>query len=189
MKEDRKMAEKRVWASIQKIAGDAGRKCGWEYLGNPCTAKRINNLMIGFQENPFQPGFYGIRIPIGEMDGLQVNVLIENQKELIIGIQTEQILDGDANSLAFDAYRAMLGKLAESQSGWNLDSPGWLAWKTPEVRLNFSSVSNRAFQDIVLNRDNSEALYLIMEEISDILQEISEIVINREIEVYGTVVN
>lgn len=189
MKEDRKIAEKRVWMSIQKVAGDSGRACGWEYLGNPCTQKKIHTLMAGFHENPFQPGFYGIRIPIGEIDGLQVNVLIENQKELIIGVQTEPARDGDPNGQTFDAYRAMLGKLADSQSGWNLESPGWLAWKTPEIRLNFSSSSNRAFQDIILNRDNSEALYLISEEISDILREISDIVINREIEVYGTVSN
>jgi hypothetical protein len=189
MKEDRKIAEKRVWTSIQKVAGDSGRKCGWEYLGTPCSTKRIHDLMAHFHENPFKPGFYGIRIAIGEIDGLQVNVLIENQKELIIGIQTEPVQDGETDSQAFDAYRAMLGMLAESQTGWNLDAPGWLAWKTPEVRLNFSSVNNRAFQDIILNRDNSEALYLITEEISDILQELSDILMNQEIQVYGNVVN
>ncbi|MFH0762114.1 MAG: hypothetical protein V2A67_11490 [Bacteroidota bacterium] len=189
MKEDRKIAEKRVWMSIQKVAGEAGRKTGWEYLGNPCTAKRINDLMLNFHENPYQPGFYGIRIPMGEVGGLQVSVLIENQKELIIGIQTELAQTGNTDVQAYEAYRAMLGRFAESQNGWNLDSPGWLAWKTPEVRLNFRSVSNRAFQDIIRNRDNSEALYLITEEISDILREISDIVVNREIEVYGTVIN
>ena len=189
MKQERTLAEKRFWQAIRQVAAESGLKSGWVHLGTPCSIREVADLMDRFQEDRQLPGFYGIRIPMGDIGGLTVSLLIENQRELIIGIQVEQQDDGLADDLSFETYQGILQKMSASQHGWNFDSPGWLAWKTPAVRLDFRSRQNKAFQDIIRNRDNSEALYLISEEISDIIRDMSEMVLDKEKAKYGAVVN
>jgi len=176
MKDERKNAERKFWQSIARMAQESGRKSEWEYLGYSCSTKRIYDLIGRFHQDPLQRGFYGMRIPVGEVGGMQVNLIIENQKELIFGIQLDQQGEGSDEDGSFETYRELFDGLAGSGRDWNFDSPGWLAWKTPEIRLNFRSYNNRAFEDIMVNEENSEALYLIAEEVSDLLEEVSQVV-------------
>jgi hypothetical protein len=187
MKEERTNAEKRFWQTVSKIAMESGLEPGWEYLGLPCSRKRINEMIERFQEDSSAPGFYGVRIPLGELNGLNINVLIENQKELIIGIQTEDSSES-GNNVSIEAFRDLMVLLVNTGRSWNFEAPGWIAWKTTDIRLNFRSLFNRAFQDILLNKTDSEALYLIGEEIADILGEIREVMVKQNVE-YGTVIN
>lgn len=189
MNDERKNAEKRLWQSIARVAHDSGKEAGWEYLGYACSQKKIHDLVLKFHQDPRHPGFYGLRIPMGEVGGMKVSMILENQKELVIGIQTEEPEGNAAEPGAFDLYRDLCNRLSQSGRDWQLDSPGWLAWKTPEVRLNFRAVNNRAFQDIMQGRDNSEALYLITEEVTDLVEEISELIVNQKVVEYGTVAN
>lgn len=187
MKEERANAEKRFWQSLSKVAIESGLEPGWEHLGYSCSRKKMQELIERFQDDPSSPGFYGIRIPLGEVNGLNLNVLIENQKELIIGIQPEDSTV-PGNEFAFETFREMMVSLVNTGRSWNFEAPGWVAWKTTEIRLNFRSPFNKAFQDILLNKSNSEALYLIAEEVADILGEIREVIVNQKVE-YGTVIN
>jgi|GEM_PF-889778 len=189
MKQERTTAERRFWQAIKRVAVEHGRMTDWEYLGYPCSSRQVEDLMSNFHQDVHLPGFYGIRIPLGEISGLQVNMLIENQKELIIGIRVEQPENGCMGDQSYQTYQALLKRMESSQHGWNFDSPGWLAWKTPEVRLNFRAANNGAFRDMMINRDNSEALYLITEEIADIISDVSDLVRSHEKVGYGTVVN
>ncbi len=187
MKEERTNAEKRFWQMLMRIAVESGFEPGWAYLGYPCPRKRITELMERFHGDISFPGFYGIRIPLGEVNGTTLNLLIENQKELIVGIQAEDTaVQGSDKSV--DSLRSVMSMLVETGRQWDFEAPGWIAWKTTEIRLNFRSVLNRAFQDIMLMKSDSEALYLIGEEVSDILNEMKEIIFKQEVE-YGTVIN
>lgn len=187
MKEERTNAEKRFWQALSKIAMESGLEPGWEYLGYPCSRKRINELMERFHGDPSFPGFYGIRIPLGMVNGLNINVLIENQKELIVGIQVEDpVIPG--TEVSVETLKAMMVSLVNTGRSWDFEAPGWIAWKTTEIRLNFRSLFNKAFQDIILQKSDSEALYLIGEEVTDILSEIREVVLKHKVE-YGTVIN
>ena len=116
-----------------------------------------------------------------------LNVLIENQKELIIGIQPEDSAV-NGNEATIDIFREMMVSLVNTGRSWNFEAPGWVAWKTTEIRLNFRSLFNKAFQDILLQKSDSEALYLIGEEVADILEEIREVIFKQKVE-YGTVIN
>lgn len=187
MKEERANAEKRFWQVLSKIALESGLEPGWEYLGYSCSRKRVNELIERFHSDPTFPGFYGIRIPLGIVNGLIMNMLIENQRELIIGIQPEDALV-PGNEVTLEAFREIMVSLVNTGRSWNFEAPGWIAWKTTEIRLNFRSLVNRAFQDILLNQSNSEALYLIGEELADILREIREVIIQQKVE-YGTIIN
>jgi hypothetical protein len=189
MKDERKNAERKFWQSIARMAQESGRTSEWEYLGYTCSNRRIHELIGKFHQDPRQPGFYGMKIPVGEVSGMQVNLIIENQKELIFGIQLDQKNEATEPTESFFAYRDLFDRLANSGREWNFDSPGWLAWKTPEIRLNFRSYTNRAFEDIILHEDNSEALYLIAEEVSDLLEEVSQVVESNKTVEYGTLVN
>ena len=82
----------------------------------------------------------------------------------------------------------MMFSLLNTCRSWNFEAPGWVAWKTTEIRLNFRSLFNKAFLDIMLKKSNSEALYLIGEEVADILGEIRQVIIKQKVE-YGTVIN
>jgi len=187
MKEERTNAEKRFWQALSKVAVESGMEPGWEYLGYSCSRKKINELIDRFQDDTSSPGFYGIKIPLGEVNGLNLNMLIENQKELIIGIQPEDS-SVPGNAVTVDAFREIMVSLVNTGRSWNFEAPGWVAWKTTEIRLNFRSLFNKAFQDILLKKSDSEALYLIGEELSDILGEIREVMIKQKVE-YGTVIN
>ncbi len=187
MKEERANAEKRFWQALSGVAIESGLEPGWEYLGYSCSRKKMNELIERFQYDPSSPGFYGIRIPLGEVNGLNLNVLIENQKELIIGIQPEDSAV-PGNEATVETFRDMMVSLLNTGRSWNFEAPGWIAWKTTEIRLNFRSLFNKAFQDILLKKSNSEALYLIGEELADILGEIREVIIKQKVE-YGTVIN
>ena len=79
MKEERTQVEKRFWQSVTKVAMESGMEPGWEYLGYPCPRKRIGELMDRFHGDPAFPGFYGVRIPLGEYNGLKLSMIIENQ--------------------------------------------------------------------------------------------------------------
>jgi len=187
MKEERTNAEKRFWQTLSGIASASGLEPVWEHLGYSCSRKRIYELIERFQYDSSSHGFYGIKIPLGEVNGLQLNLLIENQKELIIGIQPEDsVIPG--NEVTVEAFREIMVLLVNTGRPWNFEAPGWVAWKTAEVRLNFRSLFNRAFQDILLKKSESEALYLIGEELADILGEVREVLMNQTVE-YGTVVN
>lgn len=187
MKEERANAEKRFWQALSGVAIESGLDPSWENLGYVCSRKRMNELIERFQGDPTSPGFYGIRIPLGEVNGLKMNMMIENQKELVIGIQFEDSAV-PGNEVAIDTFREMMVSLVNTGRSWNFEAPGWIAWKTTDIRLNFRSLFNKAFQDILLKKANSEALYLITEEVSDILGEISEVITKKKVE-YGTVIN
>ncbi|MFA5815025.1 MAG: hypothetical protein WC865_05345 [Bacteroidales bacterium] len=187
MKEERANAEKRFWQALSKVAIESGLEPGWEHLGYSCSRKKMNELIERFQDDPSSPGFYGIRIPLGEVNGLNLNMLIENQKELIIGIQPEDSTV-PGNEATVETFRDMMVSLVNTGRSWNFEAPGWVAWKTTEIRLNFRSLFNRAFQDIMLKKSDSEALYLIGEEVADILDEIRDVIIKQKVE-YGTVIN
>jgi hypothetical protein len=187
MKEERKHAEKRFWQSVSKIARESGIEPGWEHLGYSCSWKKMIELIDRFQDDPSSPGFYGMRIPLGEVNGLSLSVLIENQKELIIGIQPEDSPAPDSG-VTVETFREMMVSLVNTGRSWNYEAPGWVAWKTPDVRLNFRTLFNRAFQDIVLQGSDSEALYLIGEEVGDILNDIRQVILKQKVE-YGTVIN
>lgn len=187
MKEERTNAEKRFWQALSNVAIESGLEPVWEYLGYSCSRKKMNEMIERFQLDPSFPGFYGIRIPLGEVNGLNLNVLIENQKELIIGIQPDDS-NGPGTGATVDTFRDMMVSLVNTGRPWNFEAPGWLAWKTTEIRLNFRSLFNKAFQDIMLKKSDSEALYLIGEEVTDILDEIRDVIIKQKFE-YGTVTN
>jgi hypothetical protein len=187
MKEERASAEKRFWQTMVKVAVESGMEPGWEYLGYSCSRKRIGELMARFHGDPSFPGFYGLRIPLGEYNGLNLNLLIENQKELIVGIQVDDSTDNRLD-VTVDTMRSLMGMLGDTGRPWDFEAPGWIAWKTTEIRLNFRSVLNRAFQDIMMMKSDSEAMYLIGEEVGDILDEIREVIMKQEVE-YGTVIN
>jgi hypothetical protein len=187
MKEERANAEKRFWQALSKVAVGSGLEPGWEYLGYACSWKRIAELIDRFQDDQSAPGFYGIKIPLGEVNGLNLNVVIENQKELIIGIQPEDSVVPGAD-VTVETFREMMISLVNTGRAWNFEAPGWIAWKTTDIRLNFRSLFNKAFQDILLKKSNSEALYLITEEVADILAEINEVIVNQKVE-YGTFIN
>jgi hypothetical protein len=187
MKEERANAEKRLWQTISGIAMESGLEPQWESMGASCSRKKMNELIEKFQFDPQSHGFYGIRIPLGILNGMQINLLIENQKELIIGIQTEDSTM-PCDYTAIETFRDIMISLVNTGRSWNFEAPGWVAWKTTDIRLNFRSLFNKAFQDILLNKSNSEALYLIGEEVSDIVDEIREVIIKQKVE-YGTVVN
>lgn len=172
---------------LMRIAVESGFEPGWAYLGYPCPRKRITELMERFHGDISFPGFYGIRIPLGEVNGTSLNLLIENQKDLIVGIQADDAA-AEETVLTVDSLRSVMTRLGDTGRSWDFEAPGWIAWKTTEIRLNFRSVLNRAFQDIMLMKSDSEALYLIGEEVSDILSEMKEIIFKQEVE-YGTVVN
>ncbi len=181
MKEERANAEKRFWQVLSGIAIESGLEPCWEYMGYTCSRKRINELIERFHGDPTSPGFYGIRIPIGEVNGLKMNILIENQKELIIGIQPEDSpIPG--SDVSIDTFREIMVSLFNTGRSWDFEAPGWVAWKTTDVRVNFRSLFNKAFQDILLKKANSEALYLICEEISDILDEVREVLTKQNVE-------
>lgn len=187
MKEERTNAEKRFWQTISGVAIESGLDPAWEFMGYSCSRRKMNELIERFQYDPTNRGFYGIRIPLGDLNGLKINLLIENQKELVIGIQPEDAC-GSIAEATLDTFRDMMISLVNTGRSWNFESPGWVAWKTPDIRLNFRSLFNKAFQDIVLNKSNSEALYLIAEEVSDILGEVREVILKQKVE-YGAVVN
>lgn len=187
MKEDRTNAEKRFWNALSKIAIESGLEPGWEYLGYTCSKKRMNELIERFQGDPSMPGFYGIKIPLGEVNGLNLNLLIENQKELIIGVQSDDE-DDQSNPVGLEVIRELMVTLVNTGRYWDFEAPGWIAWKTAEIRLNFRSLFNKAFLDVMTNRADSEALYLISEEIADILGEIRQVITHKTFE-YGTVIN
>ena len=187
MKEERANAEKRFWHALSKVAMESGLEPGWEHLGYSCSRKKMNDLIERFQDDSSAHGFYGIKIPLGEVNGLNLNVLIENQKELIIGIQPEDSAVS-GNEATVDIFREMMVSLVNTGRSWNFEAPGWVAWKTTEIRLNFRSLFNKAFQDILLQKSDSEALYLIGEEVADILGEIREVIFKQKVE-YGTVIN
>ncbi|TSA34410.1 MAG: hypothetical protein D4R64_11880 [Porphyromonadaceae bacterium] len=187
MKKERANAEKRFWQALSKVAIESGLEPGWEYLGYSCSRKKMNELIERFQNDPSSPGFYGIRLPLGEVNGLNLNMLIENQKELIIGIQPEDS-GVPGNEATVETFRDMMISLVNTGRSWNFEAPGWIAWKTTEIRLNFRSLFNKAFQDIMLQKSDSEALYLIGEEVADILGEIREVIVKQKVE-YGTVIN
>lgn len=187
MKEERANAEKRFWQALSKVAVESGLEPGWEHLGYACSWKKICDLIDRFQDDPASHGFYGIRIPLGEISGLNLNMLIENQKELIIGIQPEDsAFPGSGDPV--DNFRDMMVTLVNTGRSWNYEAPGWIAWKTTDIRLNFRDLFNRAFQDMILKKSNSEALYLIGDELADILAEMREVIIKQKVE-YGTVIN
>jgi hypothetical protein len=187
MKEERTNAEKRFWQTLSRIAIESGLEPSWEYLGYSCSKKRLNDLIERFQGDPTSPGFYGIKIPMGEVNGLNLNLLIENQKELIIGIQPDDS-DRNENEMGMEAIREIMISLTNTGRSWNYEAPGWVAWKTTEIRLHFRSLFNKAFQDILLKKSDSEALYLIGEELADILGEVREVMFKQKVE-YGTVIN
>jgi hypothetical protein len=187
MKEERANAEKRFWQSISKIAIDAGLEPCWEYLGYTCSRKRMTELMERFQGDSSFPGFYGIRIPLGVVNGLNINVMIENQKELIIGVQVEDVFDQGLD-VGVDTLKDMMVTLVNTGRNWDFEAPGWIAWKTTEIRLNFRSLFNKAFQDIILKKADSEALYLIGEEVRDIIDEIREVIMKQKV-AYGTFIS
>lgn len=187
MKAERVLAEKRFWQSLVNIAMEAGLEPSWEYLGNSCSRRRMHELIERFHSDPASPGFYGIRIHLGAVNGLSMNMLIENQKELIIGIQPEDsIVTGNDGTL--EAMKDIMFTLVNTGRNWNYEAPGWIAWKTTEIRLNFRSLFNKAFQDMLLNKSNSEALYLIGEELADIISEVREVLTKQQVE-YGTITN
>lgn len=186
MKEERIVAEKRFWQVIATMALESGLEPEWEYLGTTCSRRRLHDLIERFQNDPTMPGFYGIRVTIGELNGIRVNVLIENQKDLIIGIQPDDS-PFQGNGVTLETYHDLMEELMATGRSWNYEAPGWIAWKTAGIHLNFRSLFNRAFQDILLKKSNSEALYLIAEEISDILSEIRNILIRQNV-VYGALI-
>jgi len=183
MQEEHTAAEKRFWNRVSKIAIESGFEPSWEYLGYACSKKRLNELIERFHGDSAAPGFFGVKIPLGEINGLYLNMLIENQKELIIGIQIEDS-DYPGNVITLDHVREVMQLLADSGRAWDFEAPGWIAWKTTEVRLNFRSVFNKAFQDILIKNAESEAMYLIGEEIADILAEFGRVTTRRTME-YG----
>jgi hypothetical protein len=188
MKEERTQVEKRFWQTVTKVAMESGFEPGWEYLGYPCARKRVTELMDRFHGDPSFPGFYGVRIPLGRYEGMKLSLLIENQRELVVGLQTEEDDSPEQEGGTLDTIRGLMQSLEGSGRMWNFEAPGWLAWKTTDIRLNFRSLYNKAFLDIMLNKSDSEALYLIGEEISDILEEVGEVVTKKTVE-YGTVIN
>jgi hypothetical protein len=185
MKEERANAEKRFWLTVSQIAMASGLEPEWEYLGYTISRKRINELMERFHGDSSFPGFYGVRIPMGVINGLNINVLIENQKELIIGIQVEDAMVPGSN-VSIETLKEMMVSLFNTGRSWDFEAPGWIAWKTPEIRLNFRSLFNRAFQDLILKKSDSEVLYLISEEVADILDEIREVIMKQKVE-YGAI--
>jgi hypothetical protein len=187
MKEERTNAEKRFWQTLSKVALDSGSEPAWEYLGYPCSRKRIGELMDRFHSDPAFPGFYGLKIPLGAVNGLTLNLLIENQKELIVGIQAEDPTE-PGEVITVDTMKDVMLCLGNTGRLWDFEAPGWIAWKTTDIRLNFRSLFNKAFQDIILQKSDSEALYLIGEEITDIMGEIREVIMKQKFE-YGTVAN
>jgi hypothetical protein len=187
MKEERTQVERRFWQSVTKTAMESGWEPGWEYLGYPCARKRITELMERFQGDPTFPGFYGVKIPIGSFEGMELSLLIENQRELVIGLQAEDSASGEPEG-TLNSIREIMLSLEGSGRSWNFEAPGWLAWKTTDIRLNFRALYNKAFMDIMRNKSESEALYLIGEEITDILEELRELVTQKTVE-YGTVAN
>ncbi|MFA6126858.1 MAG: hypothetical protein WC699_06100 [Bacteroidales bacterium] len=187
MKEERTNAEKRFWQTLSAIAIEYGLEPSWEHLGYSCSRKKMLDLIERFQFDPSFPGFYGIKIPLGEVNGLKMNLLIENQKELIIGIQPEDSAV-PGTDITMEAFREIMVLLVNTGRNWDFEAPGWVAWKTTEIRLNFRSLFNRAFQDILLKKSDSEALYLIGEEVADILGEMREILSKQAVE-YGTVIS
>lgn len=186
MKEERTNAEKRFWHALSAAAMESGLEPEWEFLGYPCSRRKLNELIERFQDDQSRPGFYGIKIPLGEVNGLNLNMLIENQKDLIIGIQPEDSpLPGCEASI--DDIREIMVSLVNTGRSWNFEAPGWIAWKTTDIRLNFRSLFNKAFQDILLRKSDSEALYLIVEEVADILDEIRTVIIKQKVE-YGALI-
>jgi hypothetical protein len=147
----------------------------------------MNELIERFQDDHSSAGFYGIRIPMGEVNGLNMSLVIENQKELVIGIQPEDS-PVPTPGVTMDTFREIMFALMSTGRSWDFEAPGWIAWKTTDIRLNFRSLFNKAFQDILLRKSNSEALYLIVEEIRDILDEVREVLINQKVE-YGAFIN
>lgn len=187
MKVERANAEKRFWQTISGIALEMGLDPDWEHLGYSCSRRKLNELIERFQDDSATAGFYGMRIPLGEVNGLNLNVLIENQKELVIGIQYEDAAV-PGREVTIETFRDIMVSLVNTGRSWNFESPGWVAWKTTDIRLNFRSLFNKAFQDILLKKSNSEALYLISEEVADILDEICGVLTKQKV-AYGAVVN
>ncbi|MCK9325131.1 MAG: hypothetical protein M0P69_06515 [Bacteroidales bacterium] len=184
MNEQLKSTEKMFWITIFKMVEDYGYKPEWESMGRRIDLRALDSLITGFHEDPDQAGFYGIRIPIVQYEGLNINLLIENQKELVLGVQTEEV-EGAVCACSFEWLTALLEDLSQSRSSWNFEAPGWLAWKTTNIRLNFRRRGNLAFQDMIRKRANSEALYLISGEISDILDELAGVAEKEREEAYG----
>jgi hypothetical protein len=178
MKEERKNAEKRFWRTLFTIAQESGFEPEWEHLGYSCPQRKINELIERFQADPSFPGFYGIRIPLGVISGLQINMIVENQKDLVIGIQTQDG-PGAVHHFTVNGLRDLMVSLSGTGRGWDFEAPGWLAWKTPDVHLNFRSLFNRAFLDVILHGAGSDVLALIGGEVTDIFAEVREMVLKE----------
>jgi len=187
MKEERANAEKRFWQTLSGLVLDSGLDPNYEYLGYNCTRKKMYELIDRFQNDASAPGFYGIRVPLGELNGLNLNLMIENQRELIIGIQAEDS-SFSGQEEAIEIFRELMLSLMNTGRSWDFEAPGWMAWKTTDIRLNFRSLFNKAFQDILLKKSDSEALYLISEELRDIMEELGQVITKQKV-VYGTVAN
>jgi hypothetical protein len=184
MKEQQKSTEKMFWISVFKMVAGYGFKPEWESMGHRIELRTLDSLISRFHDDPDLPGFYGIRIPVANCCGLTLNLLIENQKELVLGVQADEG-DGSVGGCSFESLTLMLDDLAQSGRSWNFEAPGWMAWKTTAIRLNFRKRGNLAFMDMVNRRANSEALYLISGEIADILDELTGIAEKEQVEAYG----
>ncbi|MFO7616649.1 MAG: hypothetical protein R6V75_05315 [Bacteroidales bacterium] len=184
MKEQLKSTEKMFWISIFKMAAGYNFKPEWESLGRRIDFRMLDARISSFHDNADLPGFYGIRIPVAKWSGMTLTLVIENQKELILGVQVDEG-EGSGCSCSFETLTGLLDDLSQSGRSWNFEAPGWLAWKTTAVRLNFRKRGNLAFTDMVAKRANSEALYLISGEIADILDELAGIAEKEQVEAYG----
>ncbi len=186
MNDERKNAERRFWQSIFKMAAGSGFEPVWENMGYSVDFKKIKELVTRFHNEPGTPGFFGIRIQVGHIRGVKLNLLVENQTDLIVGIQSEENEDVPGD-FSIGSLRDIMIDLVNTRRNWNFEAPGWIAWKSPDIRLNFRSPDNKAFRDMTDNKWNSEALYLITGEIADILEEMREIIEKENTVVYGTV--
>lgn len=184
MNELLKSTEKMFWISVFKMVSGYGHKPEWEHMGRRIDFRTLDSLISRFHDNPDLPGFYGIRIPLEACGGMTINLLIENQKDLVLGVQAEAA-EGTTDGFTFENLTGLLDDLMQGGRPWNFEAPGWLAWKTTSVRLNFRKRGNLAFMDMASKRANSEALYLISGEIADVLDEVAALAEKEKMEAYG----
>ena len=188
MNDEKLKTERFFWQTLNRTGVQAGLVTHWERSGNVVGWKEFSQGIRKFHGQPAGYGFYGVMMEVGQIPGYQVHLVIENQNEVIFGIQLfesrEMYTESDESEMA-----DFLVNLVNNFSGWDFDGISFLAWKSPGIRFDFRNSESQALGDVFEQKDDSEALTRFLEEVSEILGQMKRVINKKREVVYGTVID
>ena len=184
-KQELYQTEKKFWVALKHHVHARNWDMQWKLLGNKTPWRRITSSMEQFHHDDTKYGFYGLSICLGTFNGYAVDFVIENQNEIIFGIQLTELKQFYQDD-ELEVMNDFIVKLQSSGKSWEFDAMGMLAWRKPAIHLDFRDPYNRSVSDMFVCQDDSEALIRLLEEVNELYDYIDSIIFTLQTTAYGT---